>query len=270
MTEPSAAGPALPLVGHISKRGLWIAGAGAVGLLALLWWRKRNAAPAVAAVAADSAGADASVDPNLDPFATDPNTDPYGAGGGGALDASGQLLAPAQGAPIDNQQWTAQVMATLAGVVDPAALSAALGRYLTGTAVDAADESLIDQAIAAAGYPPVAGATGYPPGLLAQPATGQTAPGGGVTAPPSNPRPAKPNAPTVTGITATTVSLSTTAVPGATLYEWSINGANHTHTTSPTVTITGLVTKTTYQFSVEAQTATAYGDDSDRTTATTK
>jgi LysM repeat protein len=79
-------------------------------------------------------------------------------------------------------------------VVDPAQLSAALGKYITGTYIDpsSAAYSLVQQAISVQDYPPIAGANGYPPAINTHPAT-TTPP---VTTPgtPTPPKPPPPKA----------------------------------------------------------------------------
>jgi hypothetical protein len=155
---------ALPGVGPVPKRTLLIGGGAAVLVMAVLWWRKRNAAGPAAPAAA------------VDPNALDPNAgDGSGmAGGGGSLTSTG---APGSTTPATNPQWAQAVMQQLDGVLDPQALSAALGVYLTGAAATPEQTLLIDQAIAVEGWPPVSGPNGYPPAIRTQPSTGQT--GGG-------------------------------------------------------------------------------------------
>ena len=159
----------LPVVGPVSKRALAIGGVAAGGVMLLLYLRKRNAAPA-AAVPTDTSGLDTS---GLDTSGM--------AGGGGSL--TGPSVPTVQ-AVTSNPQWTAAAMQALGGVVDPSALSSALGKYLTGAAVTPGETSLIDQAIAAEGWPPVSGPNGYPPAIRTQASGGQTNP-----PPPPPPRP---------------------------------------------------------------------------------
>lgn len=166
----------LPVVGPTSKRTLYLGGGAAVLVMGILWWRKRQAAAAAPATdTTDTTGLDTGL-----------GTDFGGAGGGGGGGTvSGPELLPGVNAPTTNAAWTQIVVQQIGGVVDPGALSKALGDYLVGNAVTADEESLIDQAIAAAGYPPVAGPGNYPPGIRTMPSTGQTPPpsGGGSTPP---------------------------------------------------------------------------------------
>jgi hypothetical protein len=64
-------------------------------------------------------------------------------------------------------------------VQDTGPLSAAIGRYLAGQSVSDDDKSLIQQAIAVGGLPPVAGANGFPPSINTAPpsSTGGTTSG---------------------------------------------------------------------------------------------
>jgi len=79
------------------------------------------------------------------------------------------------------------------------------------------------------------------------------------------PRPAAPHA-TVSG---SKVTLSVPAVPGATLYEWVVNGADHAHTSTPSYVYQGKP-KTTYRFSVYVTAGQAHSLTSTQTTVTTK
>jgi hypothetical protein len=89
----------------------------------------------------------------------------YGGGGGGST-GTGTGSGPG-GPPFgSNAAWATYVEGQLAGVVDPVALSAAVGVYLTGRPATSDQESLIEQCIAIGGYPPVAGTNGNPPGIV--------------------------------------------------------------------------------------------------------
>lgn len=73
-----------------------------------------------------------------------------------------------------NGQWVQAVveyMLTNNLVEDSTNLSTALGRYITGAYATAEEQSLIQQAIAVEGFPPVAGTNGYPPSINKTPPT---------------------------------------------------------------------------------------------------
>lgn len=180
----------LPLVGGVSKKALLIGGVASAAVIGFLVIRKRSsaAAPAAAAdtTAADTTGLDTSGD-YTSPGLQDTSMGPT-AGAGGYYDPnSGQWVygstGTGQAAATTNQQWAqlAEQYLTANAGADPGALSAALGAYLAGHAVTAAQEGLIDQAVAVEGWPPVAAAGGYPPGIRTQASPGQ----GGKTAVPN-------------------------------------------------------------------------------------
>lgn len=180
----------LPVVGAVSKKALVIGGGGAAAVVLLVFLRKRAQAPAAApgaagdTSAADGTGTDGSgdyVDPGLQDTANGPD---YGATG--YYDPnSGQWLygnsGTAQAAATTNQQWAqlAEQYLITNNAADPGALSTAIGKYLTGQAVTTDQESLIDQAIAIEGYPPVGGFGGYPPGIRTASSSGSGGSGGG-------------------------------------------------------------------------------------------
>lgn len=234
----------LPVVGSTSRRALLIGGVGAVAVMGLLWWRKRQTAAATPTVGADTTGDSGVYDPNAPVDSTDLS--------GGAYTGTTGISGGVTSTPATDAQWTAQVMTALLGIVDPTALSAALGKYITGQAVTGDEESLIDQAIAVGGYPPVGGPGGYPPAIRTQAAGGQTPPGGGVTGGGDTGGLLTPTAPRASSITSTSVQLTTSAIPGATLYEWSDGHANHAHTSGPSYTWTHLAPKSTHRFSVQS------------------
>lgn len=97
-----------------------------------------------------------------------------------------------------NGDWSQAVIQYMTDnnlVEDPSQLSAALGKYLTGAFIDPNDTntvSLIDQAIAVKGYPPVAGPHGFPPAINTHPGTPTppvTTPGTPKPPPPKTPPP---------------------------------------------------------------------------------
>lgn len=117
---------------------------------------------------------DGTVGNSGDPYSLDPGTGvTYGDEGGGSTGGS------SSGGPpfTSNAQWSQYATNYLTGTIGESAgtVAGALGPYLTGQQVDAAQKSIIDQAIAFAGNPPVAGEQNYPPSIrLKSPSSGQT------------------------------------------------------------------------------------------------
>jgi len=186
--------------------------------------RSRKAAGSSGAAAAGSYPPDGTVGNPADLYSTDPATgqtygdEQAGAGYGGAAgtDAQGYPLgSPADlawqnslggaggyvaypvtgtsgGPPFtDNGQWAQYVEQYFTGTLGaaPGPIADALGKYLSGEPVTPAQQSLIEQAIAFAQRPPVAGTNGMPPSI-------------NITAhhpPPPPPPPAKVKIPHVTG-----------------------------------------------------------------------
>lgn len=72
-----------------------------------------------------------------------------------------------------NAAWTQAAQDYLVNTVGLASsqVSTALGTYVTGGAVNAAQQGIIEQAIAAEGYPPNSGPGGFPPGIRTAPST---------------------------------------------------------------------------------------------------
>ena len=187
--------PDLPLVGKVSRGWLLVVAGGSAAAIGYVLWRRHKAGTAAAAVSASPAAAATAGDPYppdgttgnpSDPNSVDPETGlTYGdeqldgggfggsgfgafgfpgAGGGGGGGGGGG----AGGGPpfTTNAAWATYAEQQLAGIVDPTALSAALGVYLTGRPASSDQVSLIDQAIAIAGYPPTAGPGNNPPGIV--------------------------------------------------------------------------------------------------------
>lgn len=156
---------------------------------------------ATAATATDQYPPDGTTGNPQDPYSTDPATNQtygneaagsggtYGAYGSGA--ASGQYYDPATGAydlsspygtsPVTQpyqttggppfssnsawSDWVIQELQTLNPGIDAGALTSALGLYLDGQPVTAAEKSLILEATGIGGNPPVAGPGNYPPNV---------------------------------------------------------------------------------------------------------
>lgn len=110
-----------------------------------------------------------------DPSSIDPLTGvTYGDEGGGGGGGGG--ISGSSGPPFStNSQWSAFALQQLTGTsgMDPGTVTDALGLYLNGQSVTAAQKQVIDDAIAVAGSPPVAAASGFPPSIrAAEPSTG--------------------------------------------------------------------------------------------------
>jgi fibronectin type III domain protein len=262
------------------------AGLGGVGVAIVLYYRSHKASTA-ATTAASSASTTDQYPPDgttgnpSDPYSTDPATgQTYGdeaAGSGSALGAygagaaSGLYYDPATGAydltspygtdtstssaggpPFSsNAAWAAWVIQEEQnlGAADIGAWQNALGLYLEGQPVDAAQKQMIFDARGIAGDPPVAGTGNYPPNI-------RTSTGGKQTA--TNP---------VTGIKATPnsdgtgVTITWDKSTGATGYQvntfaGSTSFSKHT-VTGTTITLSGMKAGVNYTTSVEATPAAA-------------
>lgn len=155
------------------------------GLIGIYYYRKRKAA-APAATATDQFPPDGTSGNPSDPYSTDPATgQTYGneaAGSGGTLGAfppgstdtgtggTGTGTGTGSGGPPfpSNSAWSNWVIQQMQAS-DPGASAAALidaiGVYLAGQPVTAAQKTLIWDARAIAGDPPVSGPAGYPPNV---------------------------------------------------------------------------------------------------------
>lgn len=172
----------LPGVGPVKKE--YAIGAGAVLVLAVgvYYYRKNKAAQSSAASAATTA---ANTTTAGDTGTTiDPQTGyPYGSpedqaalasmsfgqlptftGDFGGSGGSGGTGTTGPGGFVDNSQW-AQAAEQLMGSTGSDAIAAALGKYLTGQPVTSDQQTMIQQAIAVEGYPPVPGPSGFPPSM---------------------------------------------------------------------------------------------------------
>lgn len=89
----------------------------------------------------------------------------FGGSGGGTTDTT--VPTQVQNGPpfTNNAAWSQYVLSQLSSTVDPGALTNALGAYIDGATVTTAQEQLIQDAIAIAGTPPVAGTNGFPPSI---------------------------------------------------------------------------------------------------------
>jgi hypothetical protein len=174
-------------LGNVKKEYLFI-GAGALLIVGVAYYRSKKTAQAAATAAA---GANNGIDPATGyPYGSaedsaalanqgsyiNPNQPYAPTGGGTSAGTPGTFTSNAQWA-----QFVEQYMSSNGSVQDAGPLSAAIGKYLTNQPVTDEQKSLISQAIAIGGYPPVSGPSGYPPSINTAPAgtTTPPAPGGG-------------------------------------------------------------------------------------------
>jgi hypothetical protein len=264
----------LPGVGHVSKRWLMIVGVVSVGSVGYFIYRRKQTAAAAAAApaASDSTGATDPLTGDVAGSAQDTADLAAMQDGGGGIgtdgigDYGGYLAASPAGAAIPgaggfttNAEWAQQAETDLGGLgITETALAAALGHYLTGSQLATGEQSLVDQAIAEEGYPPVSASSGYPPamrtsatstsgtGTTTGTTTGTGTSGLAGAGPISNLQPKSQ--------TATSVTMGWNKSAGASGgYAWTLtgNGASKSgKTTRTSVTVTGLK-KGTYNFSVQ-------------------
>jgi hypothetical protein len=195
----------IPHVGKFPKAAVVI---GVGGVIVLIYYQSKKNAAAAASTAAAATG----------PNATDPNAGAGYYGGGGSYatglqssasypwdgtynntsdpysmdSATGQTYGTegysgsvssysggTSGPPFStNAQWSQYVLSYYSGSDNLQALTDAIGLYLNGGTVSAAQQGLINDATAIGGTPPVAGPNGYPPSIRT---AGSTAGGTGVT-----------------------------------------------------------------------------------------
>ena len=125
---------------------------------------------------------DGTVGDEADPYSLDPATGVTFGDEGLATGAT----PPATSAVTTNAEWEQSVLTGLPAAdpsIDVGALDTALGLYLNGQPVSAAQQALVFQATGFAGDPPVDGPAGYPPAVRTNGETGPAPGGGTVTVP---------------------------------------------------------------------------------------
>lgn len=149
--------------GHMNKQTVTIGIFAVGGIVLFALWRQRSAANA--ATTAATTATDAALTP-----ATDFTPAPTG-------DATVNSDTSTQ--PSTNAEWTQQAISYLSSIgFDPTAIAAALGLYLGRQPLSADQQTIVSEARAAIGDPPVGGpypvVTGLPATGSPAPATGQT------------------------------------------------------------------------------------------------
>jgi len=251
-------------IGTVQKKTAFLVGGAAVVIGGIVYFRERGTATATPT--------DTTVTGDVDPATgfvygtpedlaalASQGTDLGSVGGVTNTGGGGSVPSTGTGSYATNGEWSQAAIEYMINnglVTDSTQLAAALGKYITGAYADDISVQLIDQAIAVQGYPPIAGVNGYPPSINRN-----------QTPTPVGPFP-RPPAPKASGLSKTGVTVSIPAQSGATLYEWSINGANHAHTTAPTY-FYGMKPGTTVNISVAAHYGTNIGPESPQTKVTT-
>jgi hypothetical protein len=270
---------------HIPKNVAYI-GAGAIVIGGVLYYRSQSQAKAAAAANAAAVNAAGST-------STDPATGyPYGSPEDeAALAAQSQYeLTPADasssvggdvigydeyGNPIyaaqsnlsptqqftTNAQWAQYAEQYLVNTEGANAgnVGLALGEYITGTPLTSDMVAIVQSAIAVAGYPPISGPNGNPPGYVTS--TSSTTPTQPTPTPTPTPTPSK-NAGAISNlmgkVNGTTVRFSWNPATGATKgYSYVLSELDGTVTkkgdiTGTSVTATGLHKGWTYNFGIQA------------------
>lgn len=198
MADAPAGTVDLPGFGHI-KKGYALAGAGVLLVIVVVWYRQRQsaqAATAAATAATDAVTSDTSatdIDPATgypygsaeDQAALEAQSsytgdssylgDYYGYSGDGSY--GGSIPAPTEGFTT-NGEWSQaaeQYMLNSDPNASADSIAAALGKYIAGSPVTSTQQTIVQEAIAFEGYPPVNGPNGYPPSVNVQ-ATGTPPP----------------------------------------------------------------------------------------------
>lgn len=177
------------ILGHpVKKRTATIGAVAAGGVIVVAVYRKKQAAAAAAAAGSTTAATGTAMvtDPGgascaaLDPATGycpgtpgDVAAQQGAAAYNGGLDASGGVsyfepTGTSSGSTVptflDNGSW-AQYVEQALGSTGEDATAAAIAKYLNGQQVTSAQQSIIEEAIAIANYPPVPGSGGFPPSI---------------------------------------------------------------------------------------------------------
>lgn len=218
----------IPKVGPVNKKVLIVTGVGVAGFLVWRYYRASSEVTSADETTAEDAGYE---DGGTIP-AVEGATDWYGSGSS----STGDTTSSTSQALLTNAQWSqyARDQLLAADVASGSDISAALGNYLAGKPLTAGQQTIVQAAIAYAGYPPVG--------------THVVVPGGDtdITVAPSGLK--------VIGTSPNSVTLSWVAVAGAESYDVYRSGAasNAVRSSATSATISGLNSNTSYTFQVAA------------------
>ena len=242
--------------GSMKKSTAVLAGGGLALIVGIVWYRSKQQSAQQASIAAAGAS-------TIDPATGFPYGSPEDAaalqaqanytfpgGSGGVSNAGGGTTTPQAGGFTNNAQWMQAAVLQITTTdpeASPAAIEAALGKYLAGAPVTPDQTSIIQTAIGFEGSPPVSGLNGYPPSInTSNPSAGGTS-GSGTDGLPTGPFYAPPlNGPPnlhATNVSANSVTLAWNDVVWALSYDvWvSVDGGPYVyagHSTSTTFTYT--------------------------------
>ena len=277
-------------LGSLSKNEKIGLAAGAAGLLGFTIYRYQkqkssDAATAAADAAAQAPGTGAGTADQVDPA----TGFPYGsAEDSAALTAQSGYISPigglgssgvsynygGQGAYpqgfTNNAQWSQAAedyLVNTAGA-DANTVGNALGKYITGQTVTSDQQSIINQAIAFEGYPPVGGPDGYPPSIRTAAPTSTVPPPttGGGTVYAGNP----PSGLKLLNNGRTAVRIGWNATPNATSYTVNLVGHGPSNTNKTWENIGTLKPNTSYTVQVWANPTKSGGPHATLTFKTTR
>jgi len=172
----------IPGMGAQKKTTVYIAGGIGVVIVGVVWYRSRNTATSTTtSTPVDTTQIDpatgyayGSAEDAAALAAQSSYISAGGSSGGGSSYYSGGQQPTGF---VSDAQWAQAAEDYLGNTVgsDLPTVSAALGKYITGGSVTDDQHSIINQAIAFQGYPPVPGPDGYPPSVRTVAATPPTA-----------------------------------------------------------------------------------------------
>jgi hypothetical protein len=143
----------VPGVGGVPKNAMIITVAAAAGFVGYAYYRRNKQRAAAAAAAAAAGPTDSGFNVSDGSGGTLPVVPGSALGGYGIPQSSNVATNPAS--ITTNADWTDAVRTKLSGIYPDADLMAALGAFLQGQPLTSAQQTIIQSALAVAGYPPV-------------------------------------------------------------------------------------------------------------------